>query len=148
MICTDQIEVVAPSSPFSTVEIEVPENSFPVKISTSDSVEVIATPSVGSAEVTFPEPLASEVLVLVAKGDPGEPGESGEDGRSAYQVAVDNGFVGSEAAWLASLEGEPGSPGDDGTPGLVAIHKTLAEYEALTVEEQNNPLVWWVIPKP
>ena len=35
----------------------------------------------------------------------------GDDGRSAYQVAVDNGFVGSEAEWLESLEGEPGPPG-------------------------------------
>lgn len=35
-------------------------------------------------------------------------------GASAYDVAVANGFVGTEAAWLASLIG---SPGADGTPG-------------------------------
>lgn len=29
----------------------------------------------------------------------------GGDGRSAYQVALDNGFEGTEAEWLASLEG-------------------------------------------
>jgi hypothetical protein len=29
--------------------------------------------------------------------------KSGEDGRSAYEVAVDNGFVGTEAEWLESL---------------------------------------------
>ena len=30
------------------------------------------------------------------------------DGRSAYQLAVSNGFVGTEAQWLASLQGAPG----------------------------------------
>lgn len=30
----------------------------------------------------------------------------GKDGKSAYQVAVDNGFVGNEAAWLLSLQGK------------------------------------------
>lgn len=42
----------------------------------------------------------------------------GIDGKSAYQVAVDNGFVGTEAEWLASLvggKGKPGIPGDNGT---------------------------------
>jgi len=38
----------------------------------------------------------------------GAPGADGDDGRSAYQVAVDNGFVGSEAEWLESLEGADG----------------------------------------
>lgn len=33
----------------------------------------------------------------------------GADGDSAYQVAVDNGFVGNEAAWLASLHGTNGT---------------------------------------
>jgi hypothetical protein len=32
----------------------------------------------------------------------------GDDGRSAYQVAVDNGFEGTEAEWLASLKGRDG----------------------------------------
>lgn len=36
------------------------------------------------------------------KGDPGA------DGKSAYQVAVDNGYVGSEAQWISSLQGEKG----------------------------------------
>lgn len=30
-------------------------------------------------------------------------GEDGPQGKSAYQVAVDNGFVGTEAQWLASI---------------------------------------------
>lgn len=30
------------------------------------------------------------------------------DGKSAYQIAVDNGFVGTEAEWILSLKGENG----------------------------------------
>lgn len=52
-----------------------------------------------------------------AAGADGEPGDTGPAGASAYQVAVANGFVGTEAAWLASLQGAPGSDGSDGAPG-------------------------------
>lgn len=31
----------------------------------------------------------------------------GEDGKSAYQIAVDNGFEGTEKEWLDSLKGDP-----------------------------------------
>jgi hypothetical protein len=51
------------------------------------------------------------------KGDPGQDGADGEDGLSAYQVALANGFQGSEAAWLVSLKGEKGDKGDRGDAG-------------------------------
>lgn len=54
------------------------------------------------------------------QGDPGEPGTDGvdgEDGDSAYEVAVANGFVGTESAWLASLIGPKGDQGDQGIQG-------------------------------
>ncbi len=35
-------------------------------------------------------------------------------GLSAYDIAVQNGFVGTQVDWLASLKGEPGEPGPDG----------------------------------
>lgn len=41
-------------------------------------------------------------------GNDGAPGPPGADGLSAYEVAVDNGFIGDEAAWLASLVGPAG----------------------------------------
>ena len=50
-------------------------------------------------------------------------GEIGEDGKSAYEIAVDNGFVGSELEWLASLAGSDGDDGDNGatfTPSVSA----------------------------
>lgn len=42
-----------------------------------------------------------------AKGDPGAPGADGIPGLSAYDLAVQNGFVGTEQEWLASLTGKP-----------------------------------------
>ena len=51
----------------------------------------------------------------------------GDDGASAYEIAVENGFVGDEAAWLASLAGEDG---DDGAPGAAA---TIAVGTVTTV---------------
>ena len=50
-------------------------------------------------------------------GDPGAPGADGEDGDSAYEVAVANGFVGTESAWLASLVGPQGEQGEQGIQG-------------------------------
>ena len=42
---------------------------------------------------------------------------AGADGASAYEIAVDNGFVGTESEWLASLKGDKGDQGDPGEPG-------------------------------
>lgn len=41
----------------------------------------------------------------------------GVEGDSAYEVAVSNGFVGTEVQWLASLVGPAGADGADGAPG-------------------------------
>ena len=42
---------------------------------------------------------------------PGPAGKDGEDGKSAYEIAVENGFKGTEEEWLASLEGKDGEDG-------------------------------------
>ena len=44
-------------------------------------------------------------------GELGGGGGSGTDGKSAYEIAVDNGFVGTEDQWLDSLKGERGEKG-------------------------------------
>ena len=48
------------------------------------------------------------------KGDKGDTGERGRDGKSAYEIAVANGYTGNEAQWLASLKGRDGEPGRNG----------------------------------
>lgn len=50
----------------------------------------------------------STVQPYYAKGDPGE---------SAYQIAVDHGYVGTEEEWLASLHGATGATGPQGPQG-------------------------------
>jgi hypothetical protein len=49
------------------------------------------------------------------QGEKGNTGDQGVAGLSAYQIAVNNGFVGTEAEWLASLVGPAGSSGGGGT---------------------------------
>lgn len=50
-------------------------------------------------------------------GATGPAGATGPEGPSAYDVAVAEGFVGDEAAWLASLVGPTGATGAAGTNG-------------------------------
>ena len=54
-------------------------------------------------------------------------------GLSAYDIAVANGFVGTESAWLASLKGERGSKGEPGETG----ERGASAYE-LWQEEGNT----------
>ena len=44
-------------------------------------------------------------------------GANGKDSRSAYEIAIENGFVGTAAEWLESLKGRDGIDGKDGLPG-------------------------------
>jgi hypothetical protein len=52
------------------------------------------------------------------QGPAGPQGPAGKDGKSAYRIAVENGFIGTEAQWLASLEGADGVAGADGKDGV------------------------------
>ena len=54
-------------------------------------------------------------------------GGSGTAGKSAYEIAVDNGFVGTETEWLESLKGEQGEAGRSIT--------------GITTDENNNVIV-------
>ncbi|MBB1135680.1 YadA-like family protein [Stenotrophomonas maltophilia] len=51
-------------------------------------------------------------------GETGAPGQNGTDGRSAYEVAVGEGFTGTQQEWLESLNGRDGAKGDRGETGL------------------------------
>lgn len=59
-------------------------------------------------ELTLPNPLNIAVQV---------PGLPGKDGKSAYEVAVEQGFVGTVDEWLESLKGKDGKDGVNGTSG-------------------------------
>lgn len=48
-------------------------------------------------------------------------GIDGKDGLSAYEIAKENGFVGTVVEWLESLKGADGQPGKDGVDGKNGI---------------------------
>lgn len=50
-------------------------------------------------------------------GEKGDTGSRGAAGKSAYEVALQNGFTGTEADWLTSLKGQKGDAGEPGAPG-------------------------------
>jgi hypothetical protein len=73
--------------------------------------------------------LKQEVSVAVANG---LKGDTGADGLSAYQVAVINGYQGSQTDWLASLVGAKGDKGDKGDAGKdFKIVKTFPSIAAM-----------------
>lgn len=47
------------------------------------------------------------------QGLPGKDGENGIDGKSAYQIALDNGYIGTETEWLDSLKEKDGNDLDN-----------------------------------
>lgn len=57
-------------------------------------------------------------------GTNGKDGLNGENGLSAYQVAVQNGFVGTQPQWIASLKGAAAAKGEDGDRGWSPVFKT------------------------
>lgn len=78
-------------------------------------------------------------------GEPGPAGPPGPDGLSAYEVALENGFVGTEAEWLASLvgpegpqgpKGEKGDPGTGGTGGSAGPN--VLDYGDLSQTRSDN----------
>ena len=68
-------------------------------------------PAVEAKDVAF-----NDNKSLQEKLDNGElGGGTGTAGKSAYEIAVNNGFVGTETEWLKSLKGSDGDKGDNGT---------------------------------
>ena len=73
------------------------------------------------------------------QGVQGDEGPTGAPGDSAYQVAVNNGFVGDEQAWLDSLQGPqgPAGGGADLNDFVVQLEEPF-EGGLLTYEVINN----------
>ena len=75
-------------------------------------------------------------------------GITGPEGDSAYEVAIENGFIGTPAEWLLSLKGEKGDqgdPGEQGDHGLPCLVIKVANYnDALTQSTANpNNIYYW-----
>ena len=55
---------------------------------------------------------------LLFNGKEIQSGSVGADGKSAYEVAVNNGYTGTEQEWIESLKGKQGEKGDRGDSGI------------------------------
>lgn len=79
----------------------------------------------GTTGLPKPQSRAEELLWELCKlisnesgsTTPGPAGPQGDPGKSAYQIALDNGFEGTEQVWLASLKGPKGDQGLKGEKG-------------------------------
>ena len=106
-----------------------------VVIDNDDSINVI---------ITTPEELKASLTIPNGGG-----GGAGKDGKSAYEIAVDNGFNGTVAEWLKSLQGakgERGVKGDKGDPGKEGHDATVdltpyARKSELITEERIVELI-------
>lgn len=95
--------------------------------------------------VGFDECAVLEVTVSEDNGG----GEVGPAGASAYEIAVQNGFEGTEQEWLASLigpQGNPGTDGDDGapgTPGADGVIQSIVAGDGVAVDSTDpaNPII-------
>lgn len=93
---------------------------YPGGGSYSNSYNVPIPSGVGTLQLGTLAPIPPSSGTVVVGGTPG---------KSAYQVAVDNGFSGTEAQWLTSLhstvagpEGDPGPEGDSAYQVWLASH--------------------------
>lgn len=118
--------------------IEVPQLSnvrevrvgiFSGDLRTTTAAWVACEPSIlcGSGAPDEPsEDVYNQIMALLneaLKGG-GSGGGSGEPGLSAYEIAVKNGFEGSETEWLASLKGDTGAQGEKGEKGAAGVSVT------------------------
>lgn len=67
------------------------------------------------------------------------------EGESAYQIAVNNGFVGTEAEWLLSLKGEPGEGSGNGS-GNPVVNNVIVDNSSgspvITLNGTNDTFIY------
>ena len=95
-------------------------------------------------------PLTLEAWLNSLKGEPGtngNDGQAGADGKSAYDIAVENGFNGTESEWLESLhgqDGQNGKNGQDGQPGANGNDGKSA-YQLAVENGYNGTVEAWLL---
>lgn len=68
-------------------------------------------------QLTHPEIVTDAQFITFITGPAGLKGNDGTNGKTAYELAVQQGFVGTIDAWLASLIGAKGNIGEQGEKG-------------------------------
>ena len=92
-------------------------------------------------ELTLPNPLNIAVQV---------PGLPGKDGKSAYEVAVEQGFVGTVDEWLESLHGQNGSSSEPVSLNFPTVYQMMKnramKVDSDGIEDLLKALLREVIP--
>ena len=92
-------------------------------------------------ELTLPNPLNIAVQV---------PGLPGKDGKSAYEVAVEQGFVGTVDEWLESLHGQNGSSSEPVSMNFPTVYRMMKDramkVDSDSIEDLLKALLREVIP--
>lgn len=111
--------------------------SYFIALFDNDAVPPLGDPQSGTywAAYSFVGPQGEQGLPgdTGPQGAPGADGADGLNGDSAYQVAVSNGFTGTEAEWLTSLIGATGPQGEPGVSGTTSsVSHEVKAGEAVT----------------
>lgn len=93
-------------------------------------------------DVDLDQRLTTQEQRAMTAGPPGEPG------KSAYQLARDAGYGGTQTQWLAGLRGEPGAPGVSPSLSLGAVNtlSSTAQATASITGSQAAPVLNLGIP--
>lgn len=148
---SDTAEIVGPLVVQSDSEFN---STGGIKLPIGTTAERPATPKVGSTRFNTELGWAETWNGTLWLQGSGPAGSNGADGKSAYEIAVANGFVGTEAEWLASLEGADGptvvsADADNlailGTDGFIYVPKGAGggagSVAVGTTAERPNPPV-------
>ena len=73
-------------------------------------------------------------IIINTKKEP-QPGDTGQDGKSAYEIAVANGYKGTEHEWLQSLVGSRGES------GISVVDVKLNENGDLVITLSNGEVI-------
>lgn len=84
-----------------------------------------------------------QIKAIKENGGGSHSGGTGKDGKSAYDIAVENGFNGTETEWLASLKGEKGSQGIQGKQGTRG-EKGKSAYESAVENGYTGTEAEWI----
>ena len=80
-------------------------------------------------------------IIAGANGKDGKDGVDGSDGKSAYELAVENGFTGTVEEWLDSLKGKDGTNGKDGKDGVDGTGTAAPDYPTYAKTEMESVLL-------
>ena len=94
-------------------------------------------------QLTHPEIVSDQDFIDFIKGAKGEKGIDGNNGKTAYELALQQGFIGTIDAWLASLIGAKGNVGEKGEKGEAGIDGKTA-YQLAQADGFAGTLTEWL----